>query len=107
MPGLPDLDGLQGPLFLTGMISAFVYLLRLAGVFGHPLEHIVGILCWAVLLGCAWLRFVWEQRQGGYPMRWGGVVVRAFALGFGLGIIVELAIATNPTHRENQAANVV
>lgn len=98
-----DADGMQGPLFVVAALAACIYLMRLAGVFGHPAEHAVGILCWSTMLVCAIMRLNWENRHGSYPMRYGGVFVLVIALGLGLGLLVEISVASNPEHAANQA----
>ena len=103
----PDLDGLQGPLFVVAALAACLYLMRLAGVFGHPAEHVVGILCWGAMLACAILRLVWEQHHGSYPLRWGGVAALVVALMLGLGLLIEISVASDPDHAQNQPAQVM
>lgn len=102
-----DLDGAQGPIFVAASIAALLYLMRLGGAFPHPGEHLVGIACWAVLLCCASARLVWEARNGAYPVRWGGFLVLVIALLLGLGLLVEITVATDTHHVENQPANLL
>jgi hypothetical protein len=102
-----DLDMMQGPLFVGASIAGLLYLMRLGGAFPHPGDHLVGIACWAVLLGCASGRLVWEARQGAYPMRWGGFFVLVISFLLGVGLLVEISVATDPHHSENQPQNLL
>lgn len=96
-----DADAMQGPLFVVAALAACLYLMRLAGVFGHPAEHAVGILCWATMLVCALMRLSWESQHGSFPQRYGGLFVLVIALGLGLGLLVEITVASNPEHAAN------
>lgn len=97
-----DLEALQMPLLGVAGITLLVYLMRIAGIFGHPLEHLVGIGSWGVLMVCAVVRFARERRQGNFPARWGGLVMVVLIGLFSIGLIVEVAVATTPEHVENQ-----
>jgi len=105
VPTGPELEGLQGVALMAAGAAGFLYLVRMSGAFGYPMEHIVGIGCWGVMLVCAALRFAWERRQGNFPARWGGLLVLCFASLFTLGLLVELGVATAPDHTQNQPAN--
>jgi hypothetical protein len=96
------LDDAQGPVLLLAAIAAFLYLLRLGGAFPHPGDHLIGVACWAVLLGCASTRLVWEARQASFPVRWGGFFTLVIAFALGVGLLVEITVATDTQHIENQ-----
>lgn len=101
--GAMDLDELQGPLFVVAALAACVYLMRIADVFGHPAEHAIGIVCWGTMLACTCMRLQWEQQHGNYPMRWGGMFTLVVALMLGLGLLVEVTVASDSSHSQNHA----
>jgi hypothetical protein len=96
------LDSMQGALVVGGLVVGLFYVMRLTGVFPHPLDHLIGIACWIALVVIFGLRCLWEQGQGLFPVRWGTVLSLALAGVAALGLLIEVAVATNPVHTENQ-----
>ena len=61
------LDNISGVFLVACIVDAIVYLLRLAGAFPHPFEHLIGISCWAAFVMLALIRSYSEFNQGPFP----------------------------------------
>ncbi|MBI4858810.1 MAG: hypothetical protein HY815_00845 [Candidatus Riflebacteria bacterium] len=95
------LEGTLGTTVVVMGVSGFLYLMRICGAFGHPLDHLIGIACWGALMVIFLVRTVGEAAQGHFPARWGAFVALCLAGVAALGLMIEVTIATRPAHSEN------
>ena len=100
------LDSIQGALVAGGMVVGLLYLMRITGVFPHPLDHLVGMACWAAASAMFGLRALWEANEAHFPLRWGPVLALVLAAVAMIGLLVEIALATRAVHTENQPTRI-